>query len=160
MIQAVGSVVIRLERTRIGELQLGDLAEGDYRILQDEEIKTALGYTPRHLPSEHPPRDLPSTPLRRSDSARNALPPPVSPLPPPVSPPPPRASEGSSAGVRVNKALRASHSRREADRLISSGRVTVNGRAAENGQRVTRPPAPPLPPLTPTPPASTTEPPI
>ena len=152
MIQAVGSVVIRLERTRIGELQLGDLAEGDYRILQDEEIQTALGYTPRHLPSEHPPRDLPSehpprdlppTPLRRSDSARNALPPMVSPPPPPVSPPPPRASEGSSAGVRVNKALRASHSRREADRLISSGRVTVNGRAAENGQRVTRPQAPP-----------------
>ena len=30
-------------------------------------------------------------------------------------------------GVRINKALRAAHSRRETDRLVAEGRVLVNG---------------------------------
>jgi len=36
----------------------------------------------------------------------------------------------------VNKALRATHSRREADKLIDQGRVTVNGRVATQGSRL------------------------
>lgn len=39
-------------------------------------------------------------------------------------------------GIRVNKCLRASHSRREADRLVQEGRVTVNGRPAFVTHRV------------------------
>ena len=42
------------------------------------------------------------------------------------------------AGIRVNKALRATHSRREADRLIDAGRVTVNAVAATSGDRLVR----------------------
>ena len=41
--------------------------------------------------------------------------------------------------VRLNKYIADSGycSRREADRLIESGKVTVNGRVAEMGERVT-----------------------
>ena len=38
----------------------------------------------------------------------------------------------------MNKALRATHSRREADRLVDAGRVTVNGVAATSGDRLVR----------------------
>ena len=40
--------------------------------------------------------------------------------------------------IRVNKALRATHSRREADRLVADGCVTVNGVVAQAGQMLTR----------------------
>ena len=36
-------------------------------------------------------------------------------------------------GVRINKALRAAHSRRETDRLVAEGRVLVNGERAVAG---------------------------
>jgi len=35
--------------------------------------------------------------------------------------------KGDGGSLRVNRALRATHSRRECDRLISEGRITVNG---------------------------------
>jgi len=47
------------------------------------------------------------------------------------------ASDGEP-GVRVNKAFRATHSRREADRLVDEGRVTINGIAATSGDRLER----------------------
>lgn len=43
---------------------------------------------------------------------------------------------GLGAGVRVNKCLRATHSRREADRVIADGRVHVNGKVAQPGDRL------------------------
>jgi 23S rRNA pseudouridine2604 synthase len=43
---------------------------------------------------------------------------------------------GLSQGIRVNKSLRATHSRREADKLIASGRVSVNGATAQPGDRL------------------------
>ena len=49
-----------------------------------------------------------------------------------------RACAVEEAGIRVNKALRATHSRREADRLIDAGRVTVNAVAATSGDRLVR----------------------
>ena len=48
------------------------------------------------------------------------------------------AEAANAEGVRVNKALRATHSRREADRLVAAGRVTINGVVAETGARLTR----------------------
>ena len=39
-------------------------------------------------------------------------------------------------GIRINKVFKATHSRRQADDLISSGRVTVNGQPVTAGQRV------------------------
>lgn len=52
----------------------------------------------------------------------------------------PSAAESPSPKLRLNKYLaeRAGVSRREADRLIESGHVSVNGRMAELGQQVTR----------------------
>jgi 23S rRNA pseudouridine2604 synthase len=49
------------------------------------------------------------------------------------------SQQGDFEGVRLNKIFKATHSRRRADALIVSGRVTVNGEsAAENpGQKVT-----------------------
>ena len=41
-------------------------------------------------------------------------------------------------GVRINKALRAAHSRREPDRLVAEGRVLVNGERAVAGVRLAR----------------------
>ena len=48
------------------------------------------------------------------------------------------AEAAEAEGVRVNKALRATHSRREADRLVAAGRVAINGVVAEAGARLTR----------------------
>ncbi|GKY91046.1 hypothetical protein MPSEU_000077400 [Mayamaea pseudoterrestris] len=42
----------------------------------------------------------------------------------------------SAVGVRLNKVFKATHSRRQADDLIASGRVTVNGAVVSAGQRV------------------------
>ena len=46
------------------------------------------------------------------------------------------AHEPEIGGVRINKALKATHSRRAADALIADGRVTVNGKMAEAGTRL------------------------
>lgn len=43
MLQAVGNKVITLKRTRFGNLGLGDLREGKYRHLTEEEIKGLRG---------------------------------------------------------------------------------------------------------------------
>ena len=40
-------------------------------------------------------------------------------------------------GMRINKVFTATFSRREADRLVASGRVAINGVRASNGDRVT-----------------------
>ena len=40
------------------------------------------------------------------------------------------------AGLRLNKVFKATHSRREADRLVASGRVRVNGAVPAAGDRV------------------------
>lgn len=45
-------------------------------------------------------------------------------------------SSGAELGVRVNKCLRATHSRRQADQLIASGRVLVDGAVAQPGDRL------------------------
>ncbi|OFZ20534.1 MAG: hypothetical protein A2X94_10905 [Bdellovibrionales bacterium GWB1_55_8] len=42
MLEAVGHPVLRLRRTRIGQLELGDLAPGHFRALQPEEVKQLL----------------------------------------------------------------------------------------------------------------------
>ena len=41
-------------------------------------------------------------------------------------------------GIRINKALRSAHSRRETDRLVAEGRVLVNGERAVAGVRLAR----------------------
>lgn len=48
------------------------------------------------------------------------------------------ASDDSSCdGVRLNKVFKATHSRRQADELIASGRVTINGKPVDSaGSRV------------------------
>ena len=48
------------------------------------------------------------------------------------------AASEEEPGVRVNKALRATHSRREADRLVDEGRVSINGAIATSGDRLAR----------------------
>ena len=39
-------------------------------------------------------------------------------------------------GMRINKVFTATFSRREADRIVASGRVAINGKRASNGDRV------------------------
>jgi pseudouridine synthase len=46
------------------------------------------------------------------------------------------AEDDFRPGIRLNKVFKATHSRRQADELISSGRVTVNGNPVSAGQRV------------------------
>ena len=46
MLHAVGSGVMSLERRAIGGLELGELAEGEYRWLSAEELEQCLGYPP------------------------------------------------------------------------------------------------------------------
>jgi ribosomal 50S subunit-recycling heat shock protein len=47
------------------------------------------------------------------------------------------AACSAPVGVRINKVFTASFSRREADRLVGSGRVRINGACAQPGDRVT-----------------------
>ena len=49
MFHAVNSGVIKLHRTRIGNIELGDLREGDYRILSGQEIENDLNWPIRVL---------------------------------------------------------------------------------------------------------------
>lgn len=47
------------------------------------------------------------------------------------------ASEDTPEAIRLNKVFKATHSRRQADDLVASGRVTVNGEPADSaGRRV------------------------
>ena len=51
MFHAVGSGVMQLKRVAIGNgLTLGDLQEGQWRILSDDEVISCLSYKPRILP--------------------------------------------------------------------------------------------------------------
>ena len=51
MFHAIGSGVIKLRRISIGDtLTLGDLTEGQWRLLNHEEVKNGLGWEPRVLP--------------------------------------------------------------------------------------------------------------
>ena len=45
MLEAVGSKVLKLVRTAIGEIQIGDLAVGRYRLLTDAEIRQLGGHS-------------------------------------------------------------------------------------------------------------------
>ena len=47
------------------------------------------------------------------------------------SAPPPPSGGSPKAGIRLNKVFKRTHSRREADALLTSGRVEVNGRKVE-----------------------------
>lgn len=50
MFHAIGSGVMALRRTAIGtDLTLGDLDEGQWRVLSDDEVKQGLGWEPRLL---------------------------------------------------------------------------------------------------------------
>jgi 16S rRNA U516 pseudouridylate synthase RsuA-like enzyme len=47
------------------------------------------------------------------------------------------SSNDDVEGIRLNKVFKSTHSRREADKLISNGRVTINDEIVESmGQRV------------------------
>ena len=78
MLEALGYEVTKLLRVRIGNLWLGDLAPGDWAILNAKEIAMLLGQAPNHpaqatrppkrnAPPRHqpPPSDLPPRRDRR-----------------------------------------------------------------------------------------------
>jgi 16S rRNA U516 pseudouridylate synthase RsuA-like enzyme len=43
MLEAVGSKVVKLVRTAIGEVQIGDLVIGRYRPLREREVRALQG---------------------------------------------------------------------------------------------------------------------
>eukprot|EP00956_Cyclotella_meneghiniana_P045704 scaffold381104_cov79-Cyclotella_meneghiniana.AAC.3 len=49
MFHAIGSGVMRLHRVSVGTLTLGDLEEGQWRLLSDLEVSCCLGYECRYL---------------------------------------------------------------------------------------------------------------
>ncbi|KAL3926377.1 MAG: hypothetical protein SGARI_005630 [Bacillariaceae sp.] len=54
MFHAIGSGVMQLQRTRIGDtLTLEGVEEGEWRILTDEEVRTALNWEPREIEVAH-----------------------------------------------------------------------------------------------------------
>lgn len=134
MLHAVGSGVLELERIAVGSICLGQMPRGSWRLATDEELRQGLGYTPRSLRVAESPQ---AAWLRReeeqkasqravhSDSGTESAASRVEPR---------RAADAvADAPVRVNKALRATHSRRQADALVAAGRVRVNGIVAVAG---------------------------
>lgn len=114
MIEAVGHSVIKLTRVRMGPLQLGDLASGEYRFLTDREANRLRELVEdRVARAEHPQLDASGKPLRWT--------PPTEPAPPrppkpersgrgPKSPPPetgPRSQRGLT-GVKPPRPGRTS----------------------------------------------------
>jgi len=104
----------------------------DVRIAAFRRILSALAYIScfllnqeilrsRHNPSLQQDGHLPSQNRRSLLVAEHSA---------PESPPP------AAEGIRINKALRASHSRRQTDDLVSRGLVTINGRIADHGMRI------------------------
>ena len=65
MLHAVGSGVMRLERLSVGSIELGDLPEGEYRWLSEEELRDGLGYPP---PSEEAADEATATDYSLLDS--------------------------------------------------------------------------------------------
>lgn len=49
MLHSVGSGVMKMQRVSIGGLELGELEEGGWRLLTEDEVMHSLGYAPRHL---------------------------------------------------------------------------------------------------------------
>ncbi|MBS0168715.1 MAG: pseudouridine synthase [Nitrospira sp.] len=84
MLEAVGHVVIKLTRVRMGPLLLGDLAAGEYRFLTDREanrLRELVG--DRIARSERPELDATGKPVRWT---------------PPTEPAPPRPSKPERTG--------------------------------------------------------------
>lgn len=52
MFHAVGSGVMKLHRVSVGDVTLGDLREGEWRLLSDDEVLNDLGYKCRHLDAD------------------------------------------------------------------------------------------------------------
>jgi 23S rRNA pseudouridine2605 synthase len=76
MFHAVGSGVMKLQRTRFGErLDLGDLCEGQWRILSDDEVRSALAYTPRFLDLKPSDRNTLSAPANTKRLSARRRPP-------------------------------------------------------------------------------------
>lgn len=78
MFHAVGSGVMRLRRTRIGEeLTLQGVDEGQWRVLSDHEVKTSLNWEAQLLPQEAPSilgkKVVPSRNGRRGSNRRRLL---------------------------------------------------------------------------------------
>jgi pseudouridine synthase len=73
MIHAVGSGVMKLQRISIGKLELDGRVEspGDWRVLEDAEVRSALGYEPRFLSTSLQPL---RAPRRNGGSRRKVLP--------------------------------------------------------------------------------------
>lgn len=73
MLHAVGSGVMKLQRISIGRLELDGRVElpGDWRVLEDAEVRSALGYEPRLLSTSLQPQRTP----RRNDGPRKKYPP-------------------------------------------------------------------------------------
>ena len=68
---AVGSGVMKLRRTRIGNgLELGELEEGQWRVLSDEEIEKQLGWQVRYLDERRNNAKKPLRQRRKTNSRR------------------------------------------------------------------------------------------
>jgi pseudouridine synthase len=52
MFHAVGSGVMKLHRVSVGEVTLGNLKEGEWRLLSEDEVLRDLGYKCRYLDSD------------------------------------------------------------------------------------------------------------
>lgn len=52
MFHAVGSGVMKLHRVSVGDVTLGDLREGEWRLLSDDEVLNGLGYKCQHLDAD------------------------------------------------------------------------------------------------------------
>jgi 23S rRNA pseudouridine2604 synthase len=139
MLHAVGSGVMELERIAIGSICLGEMPPGSWRLATDDEMRLGLGYTPRSLRVAESPQ---AAWLRREEEQQatqrtlqrdggvemkaNHV-------------DQPRAADaGAGSPVRINKALRATHSRRQCDALVGEGRVWVNGVVAVAGTMLSR----------------------
>ena len=133
MLHAVGSSVIELERIAIGGLTLESLdsCAGSWRLLCDREIEEYFGYSPKVNVFQDFHSSTRKTARKEAKNKKDSAS--ASPSCAVAIESREHASEITDKRVRVNKALRASHSRRGADRLIASGRVRVNGEIASLG---------------------------
>lgn len=72
MFHAIGSGVMKLKRTRIGEyLTLEGLNEGEWRILTDDEVQHYLRWNPRDIVAPIPTRLSPDRKRRNSNSNKS-----------------------------------------------------------------------------------------
>ena len=143
MIEAVGHAVIKLTRVRMGPLQLGDLASGEYRFLTDREANRLREVVEdRVARAERPELDASGKPVRWT--------PPTEPAPP-RPPKPERSGRGpksqrSERGPRFQQAQSGKQSPRSGSgagrRPLSPGakfRRPVKGAAVRRSQPGLRP---------------------